>query len=340
MPTDQTGVSWTSEELLADVRQKSRIPPGTVDYTDAVLLEEATRALWSFAGWAVSQAADGRLIQTLLRQGTFNSTYAQGREVNLPFDAVADTIDSVVWYNAGSRTEHRLEMIQLWDQSMYDAPDAQGINPWGYSLSNDGKLRLYPRPLSSGQVRLAYQRRLPKLVLSSDAEDVMRLVVSVSMTTNSSTITYSGADGFVAFGDLAHRRYDIINPVPPYRYIMPNFTASPIAANQCTTFDYNTTNWGGYAVAATDDVLMVVSGLSPFVHLPLEFKQAVTCYVSSQLLSEIGDQQGAGVMEARAEKELGRVIALMTPRSQTTRIKVVNPFSLLRTRRWARWGVP
>jgi hypothetical protein len=80
----------------------------------------------------------------------------------------------------------------------------------------------------------------------------------------------------------------------------------------------------------------VKSGTSPYVHLPLEFKACLTQKIAAQVLGDIGDAQGALMLEQKAEAELGRVVSMLTPRSKTSRIKVINPHSLLRTRR-ARW---
>jgi hypothetical protein len=116
---------------------------------------------------------------------------------------------------------------------------------------------------------------------------------------------------------------------------MPLALASSVVALVVTTQTYNSSN---YNIPLNTGMVMQFAGQSRFVHLPLEFKSCFTMKVASQVLAEIGDMQGSGALEQRAEIELQRVVALLSPRSQTARVKVVNPYSLMRTRRWARWG--
>jgi hypothetical protein len=322
---DPNAASWTAEELLADVRQKARIPAGTLDYTDTILLEEASRQLWGFAGWAMSTAAGGRQIAALPRASAaaFSSPYAPGREVYLPFDAVGDTFDSVFWVDANG-VEQRLEYTELYSEPLYDVPQAQGT-PWGYSVL-DGRLRLYPKPVAAGTVRINYQRRLPRIVpLASSAATTSAVISAADVV-----IQISGTPGIVT-GDY----FDIISRNYPYRYIMPLALASSVVALVVTTQTYNSSN---YNIPLNTGMVMHFAGQSRSVHLPLEFKSCFTCKVAAQVLTEIGDAQGAGILEQKAEVELQRVVAMLSPRSQSARVKVVNPYSLMRTRRWARWG--
>lgn len=324
---DNNAGSWTAAELLADVRQKARIPAGTLDYTDAVLLEEATRAIWSFAGWAMTKAQDGRLLSMLQRSSAtaFTTPYAVGREVEMPFDAVGDTFDSVVWVN-GNGVESRLEMIEEASQPFYDTPASSG-EPWGYSIV-DGRLRLYPKPAAAGIVRIAYQRRLPRLV---DAGQ-MRTVTSQVLSAADLVVSHAVSTQLVFVGD----RFDVINPVSPYRYYVSNALCTSATASSATTTTYNSGTFSAGIAGTLDGLAIVKSGTSPFVHLPLEFKQCLTQKIAAQVLGEIGDAQGAALLEQKAEAELGRVMQLLSPRSKTTRTKVVNPYSHLRSQRLRR----
>jgi hypothetical protein len=322
---DNNAGSWTAAELLTDVRQKGRIPAGTLDYTDAILLEEASRAIWSFAGWAMTKASDGRLLAMLQRSSAtaFTTPYAVGREVELPFDAVGDTFDSVVWVDS-TGVEARLQLIEEASQPLYDTPTASG-DPWGYSLV-DGRLRLYPRPASAGNVRIAYQRRLPRLVAAAQT----RTVTSQTLTATDLTLVHAATGQLVFAGD----RFDVVNPVAPYRYYVSNALATTVPnAFTITSTSCNTGNFSAGIAITLDGLSIVKSGTSPYVHLPLEFKQCLTQKIAAQVLGDIGDAQGAMMLEQKAEAELARVVQLLTPRAKTSRVKVVNPHSHLRARR-------
>lgn len=321
---DNNGGTWTAAELIADVQQKGRIPAGTLDYTDTILLEEATRAIWSFAGWAMTKASDGRLLSMLQRSSSsaFTTPYAVGREVELPFDAVGDTFDSVVWVDS-SGVETRLQLIEEASQPLYDSPTASGT-PWGYSLV-DGRLRLYPQPSTTGNVRIAYQRRLPRLVAATES----RAITSSSTSTTVLSVNYAATGQLLSSGD----RFDVINPAGPYRFYVSNALATAATASSVDSTTYNTSNWTSGTAADLTGMTIVESGTSPYVHLPLEFKACLTQKIAAQVLGDIGDERGALMLEQKAEAELARVVQMLTPRSKTSRVKVVNPHSHLRARR-------
>lgn len=332
MPTpDNNAGTWLASELLSDVRQKARIPAGTLDYTDAILLEEATRAIWSFAGWAMAKSRDGRLLSMLDKGSSsfWNTTYAQNRECDLPWDAVGDTIDSVVWVDSGGN-ESRLEIIDEASQPLYDSPTSQTVYPWGYTLVG-GRLRLYPKPQVAGRVRIVYQRRLPRLVLPTG---IHQNITASTITATNFTVTHSGTPA-LAQGD----RFDVIQSAYPYRYQVENAAVLSVGPPiTSSTYNQNTLWIGTTSANSFANQTLVLSGSSPYVHLPLEFKQALTQKIAAQVLGDIGDMTGSQALEQRAETELVRVLEAMNPRAQSNKVKVVNPFSLMRTRRWGRWG--
>ena len=328
---DNNAGSWLASELLTDVRQKARIPAGTVDYTDSILLEEATRAIWSFAGWAMSKSGDGRLLSLLTRASSqfLNGPYGTQREFDLPWDAVGDTFDSVTWVNGGSLTlgtsgtETRLELIPVSEQPLYDTATSQSDTPWGYAIVG-GRLRVYGQPSVAGTVRITYQRRLPKLIASASVDQ--NVTASAVSGTNGTEFTLVAGVGATL---TTNDRIDVIQSAYPYRYILQNAgitTANPTQVITNNITQPQVTQTPNYYLGYT----LVKSGSSPYVHLPLEFKAALTHKIAASVLSEIGDMDGAQARESSAEFELGRVFDMLNPRSQSNRVKVVNPFSLMR----------
>jgi hypothetical protein len=326
---DNNAGSWLASELLADVRQKARIPAGTVDYTDSILLEEATRAIWSFAGWAMSKSADGRLLSQLSRTSTsfLNGAYGTQREFDLPWDAVGDTFDSVVWVN-GSGVETRLELITVSDQALYDAPTATADTPWGYAIVG-GRLRVYPGPSVAGSVRITYQRRLPRLIAVNSAEqNITQSIPSIFSSTSQGTQFEFASLPPVVAAD----RVDLIESAYPYRYLAQNIlvNSTQIVPSIAVATAAYVQPFGSQVSGTYIGYTFVKSGSSPYVMLPLEFKAALTYKIASSILAEIGDMDGAQSMETRAEAELGRVFDVLNPRSQSNRVKVINPYSLMR----------
>lgn len=324
MTIDSNAASWTAAELVADVRRKARIPAGTVDFTDADLRNEASNVLWSFAGWAMSQSSEGRLISQLQRSvsGAISVPYGQAREVDLPPLAVGDAIDGVFWLTSTGQAEKRLALIDLNSQPLYDAPGSSG-DPWGYSLI-DGRIRVYPRPTTGGQLRINYQRRHGALCDVANT----RAVVSFAIATDSVTFTHVGAALF-AVGDF----FDLINSEYPYRIVAPD---AEVAAGSTSlapkTLTYSLSSFNLNA----NDMTLVERGQTPYIHLPLEFRQCVTQKVVEAVLRMAGDEQGAQGAGTNAEVELQRVVQMLNPRTKSTRQKAVNPYSHMRSQR-RRW---
>lgn len=321
MSLDANAASWTAAELVADVRRKARIPAGSVDFTDADLRRELSNVIWSFAGWATSQASEGRQMLQLPRTvaSAWSVPYGPLREVDMPPLAVGDAIDGVFWLNSSGQAEKRLALIDLNSQPLYDTPGSQG-DPWGYSLI-DGRIRVYPRPSTGGTLRINYQRRHGALC----DVDLTRACTSSSSTTSYVTFSH-GSTQLLDVGDY----FDVINDQYPYRFVAADApvstgstpTALRTTSLTSTTFDLNPTG-----------MTIVERGQTPYVHLPLEFSQCVAQKGVEAVLRAAGDMVGAQAAAADAVEELGRVIGILNPRTKSARQKVVNPYSHMRSRR-------
>lgn len=322
MSVDRNRVSWTSDELLTEVRRKASIPSGSLKWTDAVLLREASDVLRSFAGWAMTKAGDGRQLYQLERTSMITTAYGESREILLPPHAVADTIDGVFWLdNAGN--EVRLSPIDLNSQPVFDSPSATG-NPSGYAVMN-GTIRIYPEPSSANTFRINYARRHPELILTSDAS----ATVVQSVTGDDSSTTFTLGDDPYTTGEAL----DLINSYSPYRVYLADMviTAKPGLFQMKVGVPYSQVS--GFAPTGS---VLVPSGTSPYVHLPQELRACVTFKVAAHVMSMIGDDIGAQSAESTAASELQRAIDLMNPRVKSQRQKIVNQYSLMRAGRYGR----
>ncbi len=328
MAFDAHGQSWTAAELLRDVRQRARIPDGAADFPDDALLREATEALHSYAGWALQQAGEGRLVETTFRGSTtetYEGAYAPGREMYLPPLAVADTIQSVAWVDDAGSRETSLRLVALGDLGHHDVPTASG-DPQGYVLLA-GRLRIYPTPQAPGRVRIQYARRLPTLVKLADTYQT-----NGTPTLQGSTVVWPVA---VAHGYPNGTRVDVINPASPYRYAFVDVgVVGGLSGTTSLGVDLPLTQ----AQRFTGTYTVSLAGTSPYVHLPLEFRKSFTDRVVAQVLRAVGDELGAASYERSSADDLGRVTEMLSPRVKGQREVVVNPNSLLRNRvRRARW---
>ncbi len=327
MPADRTALSWTSAQVLTDVRRKASLPTTSTDWTDAVVLREATDVLWNFAGWALAQGGEGRLLDSLSRPITSALTgpFTAGSELMLPPLAIAASVETVTWTNAEGQIESRLSRIDPADQATYTTPASEG-SPVCYALLGD-RIRFYPRPSSGGTVRITYQRRHPELVTDTTA-NVGALNTFVAATSTTTTITH-GMTGGPAVGDAL----DVLVSYYPYAPVATNIevTAAPSPGN--ATISIPVAQLTGF-----DTARIVKAGTSPYVHFPLELRTCVVEKTAANILRTLGDMQGMQAAEQSATMELARVMQMLSPRSKRDKPKAINPFSIMRSGmgRW-RW---
>lgn len=322
------GASWTAAELLADVRRAARIPAGSLDFTDVNLRRTATEVITSFAGWAMSKAGEAReLFQRDYSSATavIDSPYGPNREILLPPQALAGTIDSVFWVSSDGK-ERRLELIDIYQQPLQDTADSTG-EPWGFALLNH-RLRVYPMPQTAGKLRVNYQRRHPELI-----EDAPTNLATTSggATTTATTVTFptSAAPPFNVSDYV-----DLVNSAYPYQMFLTDVRVTNVGVSDVTVSCDPSLITSDMATGTR----IVKSGQSPYIHLPLEFRLCLNEKIAEKLLREVGDARGAMAAGTAAETELQRVIQMLNPRTQSARQKLRNPNSLMRTRRFARWG--
>lgn len=323
MPTDRNPVTWTSAQVLTDVRRKASLPVTSTDWSDAVLLREATDVAWSFAGWALAQAGEGRMLASLDRAVTLALSGAYGkREYLIPPLAAAGTVEMVTWTNAEGRAQFQLARIDPSEESLWTEPLGEG-SPGSYALMGD-RIRLYPLPNSGGTLRITYQRRHPELVTDVVA-NAASVVSAASASTTTSTITVSANITGIAVGDVV----DIIRSSHPYAPIVASAEVTVVPNATSITVDAPIAMFTGETLAGAR---VVRAGQSPYVHLPLEMRAAFTEKTTANILRVIGDIAGMQAAEQAAATELTRVIQMLSPRSKRDKPKAVNPYSHLRMR--------
>ena len=323
MAWDQNAGSWTAAELLSDVRRAASLPVTSTDFPDAVLMREATDVLWSYAGWAMQQAGEGRLTDLLERPvtGLLSSAYRAGSELELPPLAIGDTVDAVTWLNAQGTSESRLQRIDASLQPDYDRPGATGA-PQAYALLGS-RIRLYPRPDQGGTVRLTYQRRHPHLI--ADTTTTVGTLLNAA-TTIAPGITQFTLTSDVSMGLMVLDTVDLLSGQAPYRPLATGLSVWSVnlALLQLQIPLSTLSGLNLYGVR------VVRSGQSPYVHYPLELRASVTEKIAANVMRRFGDLTNAQASEQIALGELQRVITMLSPRVKRDRPKVVNPYSHLR----------
>jgi hypothetical protein len=319
---DRNAASWTSQQLLADVRRKARLPLNHPDYTDANLLRDASECIWSFAGWALSLSGEGRLSFSLDRAtlSAISSPYRAASEFFLPPLAVGDTIQNVLWVSQDGACSEPLTLITIGAEHEYDTPTSKGT-PSVYTLL-DGRIRVYPQPSEAGLVRFNYQRRSGELIL-----DTAATVPSVASVTDAGNgycafALATGSGTALAVGDYV----DLVNNQYPYRILYSDLYVGATSASTATLF----VPYEYVQDVPVDGMRLVRAGQTPYVSLPLELRLAVTLKTCAHVLLGVGDRSLAGDYNALAEDEMKKQLGILNPRTKQSREKVVNRHSLLR----------
>lgn len=323
MATDRNALSWTSAQVLTDVRRKASLPTTSTDWTDAVVLREASDVLFSFIGWALAQAGEGRLLSSLDRPVTSAFSGAYGaREFMLPPLAIAGSIEGVTWTEQTGQTQSRLYRIDDADEATYSTPLGTG-SPGAYALIGD-RIRVYPTPSTGGILRVTYQRRHPELVPDAVA-NVGTLSSIAAATSTTTTLTESAGLTGLAIGDTL----DVLRHQYPYAPILANAEVTALPSGTSITVDQPLALLSGHDIVGAR---VVRAGQSPYVSMPLELRAAFTEKVAANIMRTLGDMQGSQAAEQNATLELSRVMQMLSPRVKRDKPKAINPFSHLRGR--------
>lgn len=337
MAADYTALTWTADELLADVFRACRLPAtGTVDYTPQVVLRMATQSLHDWAGHMLSTAHEGRLVTSFLRAMPTDALDRQGAVYELPPLAAADTIDALIWVDPVSNVETRLETVPPAMLPLFTRGYETGT-PHGYAFM-DGAVRLFPTPSSTGTLKMLYQRRHGALT-NTPAEDYATPTNAIAAGTPVGTRTTLTLPGTTAPSRFASGAWvDLVQPTIPHRtrahgVLITGLTPGPpptITINMPFE-DFTRVAAGGYTVVAY--------GKAPFVQLPLEMRDPFNRQVAARLLSEIGDLPISMAQDQLSGQGAVRVRDMLSPRAKGQPQKLYNPNSLARggsatRRRW------
>ena len=321
MPLDANSQTWTSAQLLSDVRRKASLPALSTDFTDAVLMREATDVLWSFAGWALAQAGDGRQVDVLERVTTtaslLSSAQRAGSEVDMPPLAGCDTIESVSYVDASGQSESRLQRIDASVQSDFSQPGSQGT-PAATRSSATG----------CASTRSRRQRHAAHSLPASSPDAHRDALGRGPLITNAAfsdgripALTISSGPLGRAGGGL-----DLVSPTPPYRTLKAialvlSYTVSTPATMVVSVPARFSRHDGARATRSRASRLCApaarVQGVCD------REDPATSC-------ASWATRRARRLREKAALDEMARLLGMLSPRAKRDRPKAVNPYSHLR----------
>jgi hypothetical protein len=329
--TDYNAATWSAADLLTEVYRACAMPDtGTVDWTPAAVLREATNVIWSFAGPAVAKAREGRLATSLLRAVTGASVTVSGQDYELPPMALGDSIDAVAWVNQSGSIVTPLDVIPLGLEDAYSSPEQRG-DPQYFALL-DGTVRVYPRPSSVGSLRVTYQRRHGELVQLGTDNATVNSVIDNGGSARVTLSTTPAAFVAGAWVDFVGVRY-------PHRTKLHG--AVIVTAHGSSQFTLST-SYAAFIAAQLVGDTAVTYGKTPYVQLPLEMRGALNSKIAAKITGAIGDVSMHQLHQVSAQDEMARAKDALSPRTKSARQKAFNPRSIARSAlprgipRWSR----
>ena len=324
--TEYNANTWTATEVIADVRRRARISDTDLDYTDTVILREATDKIWSIAARIEAQARDGRKTFAVSRAVTTDSVIASGSNYVLPPMCSAEAVSSIIWVDAGG-TENKLSYVSIDREAEYKGESG---TPIAYSLL-DREVQLYPDPTGvTGSLRIIYQRRHPALSAGTLTSAVTAIATaSAGAATKFTVATPLSAD------NVAGSWVDVVGTRAPHGVHYADAIITVVAGSDYTVSVPYATMLAAADSTASRNALQL-SGTSFYVQLPLEMRSALTGLTAAAILSQIGDA-GASAMEKAAMAELDDISGFLNTRTKGTKEKIINRNSLMRSRARNSW---
>lgn len=328
--TEYNANTWTSADLITDVRRRARISNDDQDYTDAVILREASDCIWDMPARLEVAARRGRKIMETTRSVTSEATTTGGGSYALPPMASADAISSVFWVDATTNVR-RLQVVSADQEPEYLGSATDTGDPTSYALL-DREVRLYPTPDSaSGSLRIVYARRHPALVASTGVRAVTTVATASAGAATKFTLSSAPPSEIVvgAWVDLTGYRV-------PHRTFYPDAVVTVVSGSDVTVgVPYATMAAAVDSTAAHN--YMQPSGSSYFVQLPLEFRKALGDMVAANIMRQKGDRLGAADAEVASARSFQDQADFLASRTKGTKPRIKNNWSLMRSHSKVGW---
>lgn len=292
-------MSWTADQLLADVKRKANLPPGTnAKLSDAQMLRIADEVILTQVDPALTTLQEEYDVTSVdIALAPNIGTYA------LPGRAVSGTIVQVLMLDQAQRPTplERIGGSELW---RFEGPTALAQQPVAYALVGS-TIRALPTPTASGYgLRVRYRRRPSDLVLTTQCARVTGM-------TSTTLVTTGGTWGATAF-------VDVVRATPPVDVLVQGVTASQAGG----TFTFGAGVLDNAGVAIGDYVC--VAGTSCVVPLPERFSRLAVGLVAAQVLDEWGATDDATSIRATISTYVDTLLTAQSNRAAAQPLMSIN----------------
>jgi hypothetical protein len=284
--------TYTSADLLTNVKSKAAMPDSQITFTDTRILDIANERIRSKILPAVLSTREDYYL-TYIDYATPALSYS------IPSDAIGMKLSRVAFLDDGG-TE--------WPCIRVATPlEAYESSEYFYIRKNT----IYFDQMPTRTVRLYYHSRPTKLVATTSAMQIVS-ISGLDIEVSSVPVGFVAGDSIIGVGGS-----------PGFETLMP---ANVIANIASTTLTMTSALPSSLAVGdwLSDE------GMSPVVQVPYECLSSLEWFVASTIMKAQDDAQGATLADQEAVSALKEAIQILQPRIDGAAQKIVKRDSNLR----------
>lgn len=301
--------TWTTTELLADIRAQMRLPDDDPDATNAVLLAEATRQLHTKFVPLV------RKVREEYYQVYEDQALSAGvSDYPVPSRAAMSSVRAVLVVDPDGNVN---PLHPKPNSDRHDYVGGTG-SPSHYAFVDDQVVLLPAPATSTDSLRIVYELRPSSLILPTQCDSLATVADFTSEDPPYYVLTFTDNNTWTVGTYL-----DIIRATPPFSVAMLGCTW-----DETLVFGLYTRDDATQRVPRVGDYICN-SGESPVPQIPAELHPVLAKATAAAYMAPI-DLDLSKRLKDEVESELATATALMSPRQQGRQIKIRSRNSPLR----------
>ena len=289
-------MDFTSTGLIAQIKRRALIPTSQNLFTSSDIIDMLNEELQNrIVPYIMNVREDYFLTYDEITQDGTQT------EIDIPYDAIGNKINQITLYTSTTDDSFYATIPRLTPSQINDYFG-------GYYIEGN-KIKLYPKAISSGKLRIYYYKRPSEIVAST------RWSIVSTINTNTSIVCSTNLPANITTGS----EIDIVKNIQPWDTIKETTagTVSGATVNLSDTSDISV----GYYVCSKDE--------SPFAQIPQDTIPLLIQSVVVRMMEYMGDTNGlqAGLLTYAQMESDNR--GLISPRvdAQPKKISVKNRLS-------------
>lgn len=289
-------MDFTSTGLIAQIKRRALIPTSQNLFTSSDIIDMLNEELQNRIVPYIMNVREDYFL-------TYNEITQDGTqtEIDIPYDAIGNKINQITLYTSTTDDSFFATIPRLTPSQINDYFG-------GYYIEGN-KIKLYPKAIASGKLRIYYYKRPSEIVAST------RWGIVSTINTNTSIVCSTNLPANITTGS----EIDIVKNIQPWDTIKETTagTVSGATVNLSDTSDISV----GYYVCSKDE--------SPFAQIPQDTIPLLIQSVVVRMMEYMGDTNGlqAGLLTYAQMESDNR--GLISPRvdAQPKKISVKNRLS-------------